>query len=273
MTGARMSTLATLRGTIGRLEAGGVRHDGMRVTLGHAAADAMLQGGLVRGALHEVFAPESRQAASATGFAAGLAWRSAMRRPLLWIQQDFVAREAGALSMNGFIQLGLDPRQIVMVQATDIDMALRVAADGLACDALGAVVLDIWGGGRQLDLTASRKLTLAAQTSGVTCLVLRTSAFPAASTAETRWIVQAAHSPPGPAWSGWGSPTIETELVRNRHGQTGRWIMEWKCDECLFREPASHSQFAIAAPFNRSAQTSAAAQPQEPGRIRSRRAG
>ncbi len=61
---------------------------------------------------------------------------------------------------------------------------------------VGAVVLEVWGEARQLDLVASRKLTLAAQASGVTCLVLRVAAEPQPSTAETRWIVRAAHSPP-----------------------------------------------------------------------------
>lgn len=256
MIGARTSTLATLRKTIGRLETGGVLHDAQRVALGHAAADAKLHGGLARGVIHEIFAAESRQAASATAFVAGLASRSAMRRPIMWVRQDFVAVESGALSMNGCTELGLDPCQIVTVHAADVDMALRVTSDALACNALGAVVLDVWGEARQLDLVASRKLTLAAQASGVTCLVLRTSATPSASTAETRWIVRVAHSPPVPAWSAWGFPMFDAQLVRNRHGQTGQWIMEWNCDECLFREPAAHSQPATAAPANRSAQAS-----------------
>jgi protein ImuA len=259
MSGARDNTLADLRGTIGRLEAAGVRHDAARVALGHAAADATLQGGLTRGVLHEVFAAEGRHAASATGFAAGLAWRSAARRPLLWVRQDFGARESGALSMTGFAELGLDPRHIVMVHAADAEMALRVTADALACDALGAVVLDVWGETRQLDLVASRKLTLAAQTSGVTCLVLRIAAEPAASAAETRWSVRAARSPPGAVWSPWGTPVIDAALVRNRHGQTGQWIMEWNCHECLFREPAAHSQPAAAMPADRPSETPALA--------------
>ena len=273
MSGGRASTLATLRGTIGRLEAAGVRHAVDRVALGHPAADAMLQGGLARGVLHEVFVPESRHAASAAGFVAGLAARSTLRRPLLWVRQDFVAREAGALSMTGFAELGFDPRRIVMVQAADVGMALRVAADALACDALGAVVLDVWGDAGQFDLGASRKLTLAAQASGVTCLVLRTSAQPAASAAETRWIVRAARSPPGTAWSSWGVPVIEAELIRNRHGQTGQWIMEWNCHECLFREPAAHPQPAFAAPLDRPLATPAVVPWREPVDRRHRRAG
>ena len=151
------------------------------------------------------------------------------------------------------------------VRAADVDAALRTAADALACDAVGAVVLEVWGEARQFDLVASRKLTLAAQGSGVTGLLLRVAAQPQPSTAETRWIVRAAHSPPAAAASAWGAPVFDAQLVRNRHGPVGRWIMEWKCDECLFAKPSAHPQPVAAAPAHRPHQA--------PARIRERRAG
>jgi protein ImuA len=267
MTGARMSTLASLRGSIERIEA---YADGMapsRVALGHCDADATLQGGLALAAVHEVFA-EGRHSAAATGFVAGLAGRAASRRPLVWIRQDFTEIEAGALSMSGLAELGLDPRLVVTVRAADVDAALRTAADALACDALGVVVLEAWGEGRQFDLVASRKLTLAAQASGVTALLLRLAAQPQPSTAETRWIVRAAHSPPAASaalGSAWGAPLFDAQLVRNRHGPVGRWIMEWKCDECLFNQPAAYPQPMAAAPAHRPHPT--------PARAHERRAG
>jgi protein ImuA len=240
-----------------------------RVALGHAEADATLQGGLALAAVHEVFA-EGRQSAAATGFIAGLAGRvgragrAGARRPLVWVRQDFTEIESGALSMSGLAELGLDPRLLVTVRAADVDTALRTAADALACDAVGVVVLEVWGQARQLDLVASRKLTLAAQASGVTGLLLRVAAEPLPSTAETRWIVRAAHSPPSAPLSAWGAPVFDAQLVRNRHGPVGRWIMEWKCDECLFAKPAAVSQPVAATPAHRPYQT--------PARARHRRA-
>ncbi|ABE63447.1 conserved hypothetical protein [Nitrobacter hamburgensis X14] len=249
------STLARLRDCIGRIE---TCHGGEmpgRAALGHEEADAALQGGLARGAVHEVFA-EGRHSAAATGFIAGLAQRLGKDRPLLWVRQDFAARETGALSMRGWRELGLDPRRLVMVHTSDVESALRTAADALACDALSAVVMEIWGETRLFDLVASRRLTLAARDSGVTGLLLRVAATPLPSTAETRWIVRPARSPPVAAWQAWGSPVLETRLVRNRHGQTGQWIMEWMCDECLFRDvschsPKTHPQPVAAAPADR----------------------
>jgi len=249
MTSARTSALATLRRRIERIEA----HDGAcapnRLELGHVDADAALSGGLAIAAVHEVFA-KGHQSATATGFIAGLSARVTARRPLMWVRQDFCDLEVGALSMSGLSEFGLDPRWLVMVRASDVESALRTAADALACDALGAVVLEVWGQARQLDLVASRKLTLAAQASGVTGLLLRIAATPVPSTAETRWIVRTAHSPPQSQWGVWGVPIFDAELIRNRHGPTGRWIMEWNCDECLFSE-AADSQPVAATPAHR----------------------
>ena len=263
MTSARMSTLASLRGRIERIETSGAALPN-RVALGHAEADAALHGGMALAAVHEVFTPGA-QSAAATGFIAALSARVTARRPLVWVRQDFCDLEAGTLSMSGLSELGLDPRLLVTVRAADVDTALRTAADALACDALGAVVLEVWGQARQLDLVASRKLTLAAQASGVTGLLLRLAAEPQPSTAETRWIVRAAHSPPAAHWSAWGAPVFDAQLVRNRHGPVGRWIMEWKCDECLFSKPAAYPQPVAAAPAHRPHQA--------PARARERRAG
>lgn len=257
MTGARMDTLAHLRGRIARLEAGEGAHEARRIALGHAEADALLQGGLAIGALHEVFAEGGRQATTATGFVFGLAGCVAARRPLVWIRQDYAERETGALSASGLAELGLDPRCLVTVRAPDLDASLRIAADALACDALGAVVLEVWGETQKLDLVGSRKLTLAAQESGVTALVLRIAASPAPSTAETRWSVRAARSRPAAPWDAWGAPRFDAELIRNRHGQTGRWIMEWTCDDRRFSQPEADSRPVAAAPADRSHQAQA----------------
>ena len=136
MSGARTNTLASLRGTIEQIESHGGPSDLNKVALGHAAADSVLQGGLATAAVHEVFC-EGRQGAAATGFVTGLAGRVTTRRPLLWVRQDFSELETGALSMNGLVELGLDPRRVVMVRAVDVESALRTSADALDLAAQG----------------------------------------------------------------------------------------------------------------------------------------
>ena len=55
MSTARTSTLAHLRGSIERIETSGDAHAPNKAALGHAGADATLQGGLAMAAVHEVF--------------------------------------------------------------------------------------------------------------------------------------------------------------------------------------------------------------------------
>jgi protein ImuA len=204
-----------------------------RVPLGHASVDAVLKGGLERGALHEVYAATNAEAA-ATAFAAGLASRVAGKKKILWIRQDFSAAEFGELSATGFLELGIDPSQILLVCTAHADDAIKAASDALTCAALGAIVIEIPGAPKILDLVTSRRLTLACAQNNATAILLRFAAKPEASAAETRWRICAAAS--SKEKENWGQPVFETELVRNRHGRTGHWVMEWNCDENFFRE-------------------------------------
>src|SRR6185503_6137827 len=96
-----------------------------------------------------------------------------------------------------------------------------------------------------LDLVASRRLAFAAARASVPALLVRLGAEPDASAAETRWVVRAARSTNEEEW---GGPAFVTDLVRNRHGETGNWVMEWSIDNGIFREPATDPR-AMAATF------------------------
>ncbi len=226
----------------------GLEEASIRIPLGHAAADFCLKGGLERGVLHEVFAAIGHEGA-ATGFTAGIAARVAARKRLLWIRQDFSALEFGELSATGFLEFGIDPERMLLLCVADAADALRAANDALSCAALGAIVIEIPGTPKILDLMASRRLTLASAQKSVTVFLLRFNAEPEASTAETRWLVRAAASPPQE--ENWGHPVFEAGLVRNRHGRTGEWVMEWSCDEGLFKETDRGA--VVSAPSNRPA--------------------
>ncbi len=241
----RVEKIAALRASLAKP---GLQEASIRVPLGHAAADLCLKGGLERGVLHEVFAAIGHEAA-ATGFVAGLAARVAARQRLLWISQDFSAREFGELSATGLLEFGIDPTRLLLLCAGDAGDGLRAANDALSCAALGAVVIEIAGTPKILDLMASRRLTLASAQNTVTAFLLRFNAEPEASTAETRWLVRAAASPPQE--ENWGHPVFEAGLVRNRHGRTGQWLMEWSCDDGLFKE--THRGAVVSAPSDRPA--------------------
>jgi protein ImuA len=243
----RAKKIAALRASLAKPELEEAR---AHIPLGHAVADLCLKGGLERGVLHEVFAAIGHETA-ATGFTAGLATRVAMSKRLLWIRQDFSALEFGELSATGFLEFGIDPGRMLLLCVPDAADALRAANDALSCAALGAIVIEIPGKPKILDLMASRRLTLACAQKNVTAFLLRFNAQPEASTAETRWLVRTAVSPPQE--ENWGHPVFEAGLVRNRHGRTGQWVMEWSCDDGLFKEADRGA--VVSTPCDRPAAT------------------
>ena len=219
------------------------KDDEAPVPLGHAAADAILGGGLKRSACHEVFAQAGHEAA-VTGFAAGLAARLAADKSVLWIRQDYAALEFGELAATGLLELGLDPTRVLLMRAAQAEDALRAGLEALRCRALGAVVIELCGNPKSLDLTASRRLTLAAEENGVAALLLRFAARIEPGSAQTRWRVRAA---PAPAEENWGQPRVEAELTRNRQGATGCWVMEWSCEDGIFRERDAADRGAVVS--------------------------
>src|SRR3546814_16400000 len=77
------------------------------------------------------------------------------------------------------------------------------------------------GSAPALNLTASRRLALAAEKSGVTALLVRADATPCPSAAQSRWEVQSLASAPLEA-NAPGGPAMEIELLRHRAGLAGR---------------------------------------------------
>lgn len=218
--------------------------------LGLPAADAVLGGGLRPGALHEVFAGDW----GASGFAACLAIQAAKGKPLFWVRPDYEALEYGALSPTGLLELGGDPANLFLLRAPHADDALSAAADILACPHVGAVVLELCGAPRALDLVASRRLALLCEESGVTLFVLREGAEPVPSAAATRWQVRTLSSDPRD--DDWGAPCFHARLTRHRLGGLGDFFLRWDSEHGLFHDAAAHSDAVVSAPADRPADTS-----------------
>lgn len=231
-------SLAQLKRRLARLERPHAYSGPSIFPFGCDAMDTRLGGGLARGALHELCAAEIGDHAAASGFAMMLATRASRGKPILWVREDKGERQHGQLYAPGIVELGFDPGRIIQVSAPDTLSALRVGADILGCMGVGAAVIEPWGDARKLDLTASRRLVLAAEKSGVAAFILRDMAVSFASAAATRWLVSPASSVvlPGNAP---GQVSLAVELVRHRGGiPPFGLIMEWDRDEQIFREPA-----------------------------------
>ena len=211
-------TLSTLRAAIARMERGGAgagRHEA--VPLGLAAIDdALPGGGLAAGAVHEVMG------SAAGGFAALLAGRFA--GPVLWCVME---RSRSELYGPGLAVFGLDTRRLVVARCPSRQDMLWAMEEGLRDPALAVVIGEP---DRAIALTASRRLQLAAETGGVTGLMLRRGAEDGAlspSAVFSRWRAESLPTlaTPGARW--------RLELLRCRGGigeiQQRTWIVDW-CD-------------------------------------------
>ena len=224
--------------------------------------DALPWRGLALGALHEISGPARDGAA--LGFITALLARLAARAPgvVLWCRRLGAAYETGNIYAPGLAAFGLDPSRLILLgarQGRDVLWAMR---EGLSCPRLLAVVGEVEAAA--VGLTASRRLQLAAEKSGVSCFLLRStppevgksdSAEEAGqgdvglgnaeepSAALSRWHVRAAPSGAIPGlvpqeqtqtqtqteqrWLGPGRLRWRTELRRCRGGATAEWRVEW----------------------------------------------
>ena len=105
-------------------------------------------------------------------------------RPLLWVQERMAILEAGRIHPPGLELAGL-----IHVEARDARAALWAMEEGLRCAALGGVIGELWGDPRALDFTATRRLAVAAERSGVPAWLVRIGGAANLSGARMRWRV------------------------------------------------------------------------------------
>ncbi len=91
---------------------------------------------------------------------------------------------------HGIAALGLDPGRLVLVRGAPCGGCAEAALEAARARPSARPRRDL-GSPKVLDLTASRRLSLAAAASGVTVLATRVDAAPAASAATSRWQVRA----------------------------------------------------------------------------------
>ncbi|WP_068076523.1 ImuA family protein [Novosphingobium lentum] len=220
---------------------------------GIAHVDTALGGGFAHGRIHEFYAAEPDDVAAAAGFVATLAiGTTGNARPVVWLRPRQAVRAGGVMQGAGWAELGGAPETCLFVLGEDTKSLLRAGVDALRSGGFGVVVIEGWGAMRELDLTASRRLSLAAERSGTLLLLLRTGAEPAPSAAETRWSVASAPSQ-ALAANAPGAPTFDIELLRRKSGLSGlRWRLEWNRDQCTFRD-AAVSGAVVPVPLRRPA--------------------
>jgi protein ImuA len=209
----RQSMLAALRARIGRLERAGLRHAQEPVPLAEEI-DAQLPGsGLARAGLHEVLAADT---GAATGFCAMVLGRTG--GTVLWIGPEPDAWPPG------LARFGLSPAQLVFVRAPRGADALWAMEEALRCPAVSGALLMTDG----VELTAARRLQLAAEAGGGLGLLLRPDTEEDAPSATlTRWRITGLASTGG-APHELGDPRWQLDLLRCRGGTPATWRTTWR---------------------------------------------
>ena len=172
--------------------------------------------------LSELFAPSPRDA----GWAGFLLAQVGGGKPLLWVQERMAILESGRVHPPG-----LASKDLIHVEARDARATLWAMEEGLRCSGLSGVIGELWGDPKALDFTATRRLAVAAERSGVPCWLVRLSGTANLSGARMRWRIASATSlthpfdPRAP-----GAPAWDAELFRARGHPPGRWSIAHEAD-------------------------------------------
>jgi len=217
----REAVLASLRARVARLEGGGgPQHEAPVVPL----CDGLPMPGLARGAVHEVLA---------TSPGCGVAFCTVLLArtggTVFWIA---AGRDGTSAWPQGLAAFGLTPARLILVRAEGWVDALWAMEEVLRCPTVTGALLAVTGSppgiDARLDLTATRRLQLAAEAGGALGLLLRPDTVAAAPTAaSTRWRIGSLGGE-----NGLDDPCWRLELLRMRGGRPGGpWAVTWRAAE------------------------------------------
>lgn len=258
----RKARLQALRRQIAKAQSFSARSD-EQVPFGIVAVDGCLNGGLLRGALHEVTAADHRSLPAALGFQLALVssislapfggegrgegefyddgcpphpspppprGRGNSKSAILWPLAK-AAHPLGLPYAPGLRGFGLNPARLLFVRCATERECLWAMEEGLR---LGGIAAVIGARGNAMDLTASRRLQLAAEQAAIPVLLLRDHNDRALSAAVTRWRISPAPSAPD-EFGFFAAARWRVALDYARGGKTGEWVMEWNHDAVSLR--------------------------------------
>ncbi len=156
------------------------------------------------GRVHEAGGP------GAPAFAAICA--AGMPREVLWIRPAWLPETLNPLGVSAFF----DPSRLLVAQVRDHVDGLATMEEALRDGALSFVAMDLT---KPLDLTAGRRLQLAARAGQATGLCLIPEGM-GSNAAETRWHCAPVCDPGTAALQHW-------QLAKNKSGTTGSWHVRW----------------------------------------------
>lgn len=202
--------------------------------LGVEAFDRAAGGGVPRTGLTEIHAAAMRDVAAASGFALALALLATdVPGTILWIATADMLRETGRPYAPGLVQrFGLSPARLLLAEAPRPVDALWIAEEAASAATFAAILVEIGGAPRELDLTATRRLHRRALLAGRPMFLLRAAAGPQPTAAPLRLVVGAAPSSPrrtlsGPLHGSIGPPAFAVSIGKSRAAIPASVTLEW----------------------------------------------
>jgi protein ImuA len=175
-------------------------------------------GGLSAGCIHEV---KGASLANAIAFSTVLAARSAgSNGNILCITGQ------QSIYPLGLLPYAVNLNQLLCVSARRPQERAWAVLEALRCPGVSAVIAMIDG----LDLTESRRLQLAAETSGATGFLLSHANSAPVASPITRWRISAGA---GGLRQRFDEPVWTVDLLYCRGGRPGSWALQWQKQELI----------------------------------------
>jgi len=148
-------------------------------------------------------------------------------QPIVWVQDYAARREAGQLYAPGLRALR-STQPILRVTVSHPRDVLWTMEEAATCAGLSAVIGEVHGAPAVLDFTATKRLVMRAEASGVPLYLIRSGDPGVLSAARARWRVGSLPSrlnpndPQAPGVAQW-----DLDLFRARGRAQGRWVAQY----------------------------------------------
>ena len=148
-------------------------------------------------------------------------------QPIVWVQDHAAQREAGQLYASGLRALHIT-QPVLRVTVSHPRDVLWTMEEAAACAGLSAVIGEVHGAPSVLDFTATKRLAMRAEASGIPLYLIRSGDPGVLSAARMRWRVGSLpsrpnpHDPQSPGFAQW-----DLDLFRARGRAPGRWVAQY----------------------------------------------
>jgi protein ImuA len=216
--------------------------------------------GLPSAGLIELHGAATRDSGAVSGFALALAALTARTNPLplLWIATAEIFREAGWPYLPGLAErFGILPGRLLLAEAEKLTDVLWIAEEAASLNCFSALILEVRGSPRRLDLTATRRLHRRALATSQPLFLLRQAGVAEPTAAPIRLIVRPAHAGlrhtlAGPLHGSIGPPAFSVTIAKSRSSPPTTFTLEWNRDTRSFEErdhdpSASKNSLAMVA--------------------------